>query len=725
MNNKKGTKWALSCVATSAAVLSFLVVSNNVLADDTDATQNTDGNNQVVQTQAASGQTAASSTATSTDPSAQPDYSAVYAKINSQNSGQDASNTTGATQQTSEAPVSFKSVQGQPLSQSTSSAPAANTASVQATSTRADNSEVKYGGTFANDIHSYSTSPSTGLNLHPKDNELGYAAYFHIFANEAHLSTHTNGNVATGLLDGKVNFGTNIQEELVDYDVSYIQEIENIAGSSFVSAQNSRKNKIVFGNGIEIDVSNPDRPLLTYDDDKQVNIDHLKSSEVYQDKSGQEPYIDFSDIFNNSLEPKSQDLATLEPSTIISSGNKALITNDQFGDKNNRIIDLTDMEPNEDNQIVIYLSPDVLQESTPLTIRGLSGVPDGPTVIINVDTQGVDPYTSGSQIKVIYDDGSDRNNHETEYFGDNHLLWNFYDSNASDKLFDGALDFNQTFQGSVLAPKANVTVYHNLDGNIVADKVNIQGESHRWDLQDNTTKEEDEENPERETIAPLPIEVPGIGIDPDSPEYPDGDGDEDDNDWEGVPDPDPEEPGEDGDWTDPDEGNNGGGSGNEDGEDPNENTEEPGDEDGEDSDENTEEPGNEDGEEPGNETGTDKPVTIPGEVPGIPDYPEVDTDGDGIPDTPEVDTDGDGIPDTPEIDTDGDGIPDTPITLPGVEAPAKEVSTGSTSTNNSSANAAGEGTFPQTSSSNGGILSMLGLVLMSFLGLFGYKRKQN
>lgn len=231
MNNKKGTKWALSCVATSAAVLSFLVVSNNVLADDTDATQNTDGS-QVVQTQAASGQTAASSS-TAQDPSAQPDYSAVYAKMNSQNSGQNIQNTNndnGVAQQASEAPVSFKSVQGQPLSQSVANAPVSQ--QVQQPVTEATNNpDVKDGGTFANDISKYSSSPSTGLDLHPENNELYYAAYFHIFANEAHLSAHTNGNVAVGTLDGGVNFGTNIKENLVDYDVSYIQKIKNIASS--------------------------------------------------------------------------------------------------------------------------------------------------------------------------------------------------------------------------------------------------------------------------------------------------------------------------------------------------------------------------------------------------------------------------------------------------------------------------------------------------------------
>ncbi|WP_164505128.1 collagen-binding domain-containing protein [Companilactobacillus hulinensis] len=629
MNSKKGMKWALSCVATSAAVLSFMIVSSNVNAAENDTTGAVTASQSETPVEKTGEQPAGN--VGNVDQPADPSQnntdehsSESGSNLNGNEDSSQSDNQKGSTDDQQSAGAQ-KVATGAPI-QSRSAAPVDSNINPQS-ATRDNNDAVNYGGTFANDIKNYSESDKTGFNLHPEDNELGYAAYFHIFANEAHLSTHTNGNVATGLLDGQVNFGTNIKEELVDYDVSYIQKISKIAGSSFVSGGSNRQNKIVFGNGIAIDVSNPDRPLVTFgDNDEQVYIDHLKAKETFQDKAGQPVYIDFADMFNNYLEPKSQELATREPSTF-ESGKKALITNSQFEDNNNRVIDLMDMTPDKDNQIVIYLSPDVLQQSTPLTIRGLASLPEGPTVILNVDTQGSNlplnqsnnqQYTVGSQIKVIYDDGNDRNNHETEYFGDNHLLWNFYDSTASDKLFDGNIDFNNTFQGSVLAPKADVTVHHNLDGNIVADKVNIKGESHRWDLQDNATQEEEEEDKEGEeeeedkddkeegekpeeefqTIKPLPIEVePDLGVDPGEPEEP--------GEWEGTPDPDPEEPGEEGNWEKPgepgipatpwepdDEDNNGG------------NTEEP-------DNPGTETPGKPgiDVEEPGE---PDKPVTIPG-----------------------------------------------------------------------------------------------------------------
>ncbi|KRK93138.1 cell surface protein [Companilactobacillus futsaii JCM 17355] len=182
-----------------------------------------------------------------------------------------------------------------------------------------------------------------------------------------------------------------------------------------------------------------------------------------------------------------------------------------------------------------------MNASTPLTISGLSADKGGTSIIINVDTKGQNPYAMNSQIKLRFNNGEEnsieRPNQETEYFDDNHLLWNFYDSSAGNKQFDGIIEMNNTFQGSVLAPDATINIHHNLDGNIVAEQVNVVGgETHRWDLQDNnnivTVPEEpgepDENNEGKELVDP------GFTIDPTptSPENPDGNVDEEDNDQE-------------------------------------------------------------------------------------------------------------------------------------------------------------------------------------------------
>ncbi|WP_328797370.1 collagen-binding domain-containing protein [Lactiplantibacillus plantarum] len=337
-------------------------------------------------------------------------------------------------------------------------------------------------------------------------NMLGVSSQFHIFAREAELHAHTNGNVAVQNLVGNVNFGTNIIEELLDKDISYIQNISNIAGSSFVSAGETRSNKVIFGENIEIDVSNPNRPMVN-----GVYIDHLLASEFYQDKDGN-VYIDFDKEFAK--------LEQLSASLSEASAN-ATYTSDSFEDMNQRVIDVTDMQPDADGHIVINLSADVLNTSTPLTIKGLSADADGNTVIINVDTAGATNYQVNSQIKIIYDDGTERNNKETEDFGDNHLLWNFYDSTASDKLATGVISVDRPFQGSILAPAAEIDANQNIDGNIIANKVNVKAETHRWDLQDNVDNENDPEpvpDYEKPVHPSIDAELPDGG-EGEEPEY--------------------------------------------------------------------------------------------------------------------------------------------------------------------------------------------------------------
>lgn len=393
------------------------------------------------------------------------------------------------------------------------------TVSIEKVAEKSLNPEVQNGGKVSDDFQDVSK------------NNLGYASKFHIFAKEATLNAHTNGNLAVGSLFGNVNFGTNITDEkLLDKDIFYVQEVKNMSESSFVSSNDHRTNKVVFGevNDVELGKDNAS-PLVN-----ETPINHLLNNEIFQDKDSNE-YLDFDQEFAK-LENKSAGLV---------STNSKTITNADFPDQNQRVIDLSDFEADANNQIVINLDPEVLNASTPLTISGLSADKGGTSIIINVDTKGQNPYAMNSQIKLRFNNGEEnpieRPNQETEYFDDNHLLWNFYDSSAGNKQFDGIIEMNNTFQGSVLAPDATINIHHNLDGNIVAEKVNVVGgETHRWDLQDNnnivTVPEEpgepDENNEGKELVDP------GFTIDPTptspepkpSPENPDENVDEEDDD---------------------------------------------------------------------------------------------------------------------------------------------------------------------------------------------------
>ncbi|WP_375712451.1 collagen-binding domain-containing protein, partial [Liquorilactobacillus uvarum] len=303
-------------------------------------------------------------------------------------------------------------------------------------------------------------------------NPLGIASVFHIFAMQASLSAHTAGNLAVENLDGKVNFGTSIKEGTLAKDVSYIQNITSIQNSSFVQSQGSRTNKIILGKNINVTYTDNGNHLAF----NGIKMDHVKESEVYQDQ-GNEKYIDFEKEFEK-LNVNSNNLA--QASTIYT------FKNSDFSDENNRVIDVSKMSPNEDNKIIINLSSDILERDRPLIINGLSQEANAPTIVFNVDGDGSN-YNVASQIKLRYADGTERHNKETEDFSDAHVLWNFENTKNGQ-----IININSPFQGSILAPNAELNVNQNVDGNLVAKIVNIKSESHRWDLQNTTTSTTEE-----------------------------------------------------------------------------------------------------------------------------------------------------------------------------------------------------------------------------------------
>jgi choice-of-anchor A domain-containing protein len=324
-------------------------------------------------------------------------------------------------------------------------------------SAKADDSSLTFpsGGTVEEDF------PGT------EDNPLGVASVFHIFAEEAELDADVNGNVAVADLVDNISFGTKIHEGLVKKDVSYIQNVTSIAASSFVADQEDRTNKVIFGKDVQLGTTDNGNALSV----NGTKMDHLKTDEVYQD-TDTEQYIDFDKEFEQ-LNTNSNQLTNETPAKTVEEAD--------FSDQNNRVIDVSNLTANENNQIVIDLKSDVLATNTPLTIKGLSKSADAPMMVFNVETGG-QTYDINSKIVLEYTDGTSRSNHETEDFSDAHVLWNFENTQN-----DQEINFNAPFQGSVLAPNADLTINQNLDGNIVGKKVSVKAETHRWDLQSNST----------------------------------------------------------------------------------------------------------------------------------------------------------------------------------------------------------------------------------------------
>ena len=311
------------------------------------------------------------------------------------------------------------------------------------------------GGSVSNDIKS-----------NVNNDLLGVAANFHIFANKATLNAHTNGNLAVDELAGNVNFGTNIHEGTVSKDIYYIGELDSINASSFVSDQGNRTNKVVFGSGVPVYVKSGQ--VYVKGDER---LDHLNSADVYQDTTGSK-YIDIKGVLND-LSKNSSNLYTKNSDTrLISFVGQ---------DPNSRNIDVSGLKANDNNQTIIDIKASDLEENTPISIKGIAK--NSGSIILNVVNNNDDPITGtvnvNSKIQLIYTDGTTRSNHETEDFSDAHILWNFGQSTE--------VNVNDPFQGSVLAPKADISVGQNLDGNIIGNSVTINAESHRWDFQQGDT----------------------------------------------------------------------------------------------------------------------------------------------------------------------------------------------------------------------------------------------
>ncbi|EMF0405749.1 choice-of-anchor A family protein [Enterococcus hirae] len=276
---------------------------------------------------------------------------------------------------------------------------------------------------------------------------LGIASQFHIFAKEkTTINAHTNGNIATKELDANNNFGTDIITGDLQLEINYVQATDSLIGSSFTSGDSNRVNKFVVGSSISTGIEN-DRAVVN-----GSRIDHLSASELYQDRPGN-TYIDFDTEFAK-LEGASESLMSITPA-------KTYLSSD-FPDMNNRTIDVTGMGSSD--VVIINVDASVLSLNTPLNIVNS----ENKILVMNVINAPAD-FTIQSQIHY-----NNRANHETEDFSDANISWNF-PSNVTN------LAINAPFQGTIIAPRADVTANQNMDGTIIGKNVTLNAATNRWD----------------------------------------------------------------------------------------------------------------------------------------------------------------------------------------------------------------------------------------------------
>ena len=308
-------------------------------------------------------------------------------------------------------------------------------------------------------IHNDPLLKDYGIDINHLDakSTLLLASLFHIFANNANLGTDVNGNIAVGTLGGSIDFGTRGDSiHLTNGDIYYIQNLTDALNSG--SFRNKEFNHVIFGNDIDVQIIN---------DKVYVNgqcMDNLKTHEVFKDSVGTN-YINFEAVFKRLIKA-SEFYAEKENST-------GVIFN--VSDMNNRYIDVSKAIAT-DNVIYVNIPVEYLAAPQPLKIYGLSSKVDGPTVVINVIGVNGKELNICTQIHLYYDDDKVEINNGESHAVPNHLLWNFGNLEKINVS-------SGRFMGSILAPLATVNAHVNIDGNIVADTVNIiGGESHRWDI---------------------------------------------------------------------------------------------------------------------------------------------------------------------------------------------------------------------------------------------------
>ncbi|MGM0283067.1 MULTISPECIES: Cna B-type domain-containing protein [Enterococcus] len=397
-------------------------------------------------------------------------------------------------------------------------------------------SQLSSGGSFKNDV------PEVDDAL------LGEAQYFHIFANHATLNTHTNGNLAVGELNGNVNFGTSIQDGSLATEINYIQKVNTIANSSFVSGTDSRKNKVVFGPSVTVDLADQNQQPAVFVNGQRM--DHLKTSEVFQDQSASEPYIDFKKVFS-TLQATSERLGAYPQTPGVTkdftdNNHRVINTARAENDTQEVVLTLTDEQgnplddgvyelqnkkthkevdeevTNDDGQVIetdlpegdysfveteapdgylidkkpISFSADTIDEENQKVVVTLSKTElekDTPITIKGL-TKGTSPIlinvdTQGASTVNI------KSQIKLEYTDgttrNSHETEDFDDAvilwNFINQPENQKLSINSPFQGTILAVGDTVDVHQNVDGSIIADTVLVNAETHRWDLQANET----------------------------------------------------------------------------------------------------------------------------------------------------------------------------------------------------------------------------------------------
>lgn len=309
---------------------------------------------------------------------------------------------------------------------------------------------------------------------------LGIAGIFHIFGNEVTQNGHIAGNIAADKLSG-TNFGTNSNatNNLTNGDIHYVG---NLNGLNKIDGDNK---VVIFG---------PDIEYRSFENDGAIEVnygtaekpDWRKVDIPYNHIVQADQKIDIQGELDK-LSQKSDNWA----SQAQTEGVKA-----DFNDLNNSWTDVSEAIKNAgDSKEPIYVTIDAAHlsgDKRNITIKGIPAGAEAPMIILNViNIQGRD-LTVQTHLVLEYADGNNIGGSSETPNQFNKLLWNF-GTDVNKLHFAG--DYHL---GSVLATNAHITNAVNIDGNIIGNKVTVNGETHRWDLTPPFVEFEEPEKPKPE-----------------------------------------------------------------------------------------------------------------------------------------------------------------------------------------------------------------------------------
>ena len=271
---------------------------------------------------------------------------------------------------------------------------------------------------------------------------LGLVSNFHAIGfSKVTNGAHTNGNILTKKLNYKNNFGTNG----LTGEISYIRSFESIAagmmcgdGSDDILVLGKDIDVTWAGNTFYLNGQKLTRPMTIYQD-----------TEEYQ-------YLDI-DTAKEEAESLSSQFGALPDAGVTFENKTFKVSNSYSG------------------MTVINVGHDMLGTEA-LAIEGLHNQ-SGTSLLINVKVpKGTEEIT----IPNVSINGTSSGSGEVIDFSAGKVIWNVVYEDGT--LYTGKVSNGGAVAGTILVPDGKVHAAHNWNGSLIADEIEITGETHRTDF---------------------------------------------------------------------------------------------------------------------------------------------------------------------------------------------------------------------------------------------------